>query len=122
MFFMQSRNQVAQLATTLGGIPVWGCLPNSPAARLGIRYGDVILSVNGRPTPSADEYAVARDSRRDALVLVIFRDGQERTLELSLDARSTPLTREELEGTVQHVATARLVPTEHPPAPDANAV
>jgi S1-C subfamily serine protease len=117
---MQSRSQLTQLAATLGGIPVWGCLPGSPAARLGLRYGDVILSVNGRPTPSPDEYVSARDERRDALALVIFRDGQELSLELSLEARSEPLTREELEGTVKHVAAARLVQTEHPPAPDAS--
>jgi len=117
---MQSRSQLAQLAAALGGIPVWGCLPGSAAARLGVRYGDVILSVNGRSTPNVDDYIEARNGRRDGLVVVIFRDGREHTLEVSLEARAVPLTRAQLERTADQVAAARLLPSERMPPSESN--
>jgi len=117
---MQSRRQLAQLATALGGIPVWGCLPGSAAARIGVRYGDVILSVNGRPTPNVDEYIEARNVRRDGLSVVVFRDGREHLIEVSLPTRSGPLTRAQLERTADQLASARLVPGEQIPPSDTN--
>ena len=117
---MQSRNQLAQLAAALGGIPVWGCLPGSAAARLGVRYGDVILSVNGRPTPNVDDYIQARNDRPDGLLMVIFRDGREHTLEIALEGRATPLTRAQLERTADQVVAARLLPSERVPPSESN--
>ena len=109
---MQSRRQLAQLAAALGGIPIWSCLPGSAAARLGVRYGDVLLSVNGRPTPDVEAYVEARGLRSDGLAIVVFRDGREHTFELSLETRSAPLTRAELQRTGEHLAAARLVAAE----------
>jgi C-terminal processing protease CtpA/Prc len=120
VLMIQSRKQLAQLATALGGVPVWGCLPGSAAARLGMRYGDVILSVNGRPTPNVDDYIEARNDRPDGLLVVIFRDGREHTLEVSLEGRPTPLTRAQLESTAAQVAAARLLPSERVPPSESN--
>jgi C-terminal processing protease CtpA/Prc len=112
VFNMQSRRQLAELAAALGGIPIWSCLPGSAAERLGVRYGDVVLSVNGRPTPDVEAFIAARNARRDGLSVVVFRDGREHTLEVSLEPRSAPLTRAELKRTAEQLAAARLVPTE----------
>jgi C-terminal processing protease CtpA/Prc len=112
VFIMQSRRQLAQLAAALGGIPIWSCLPGSAADRLGVRYGDVLLSVNGRPTPDAEAFIAARSARPDGLSVVVFRDGREHTLELALEPRSAPLTRAELKRTAEQLAAARLVPAE----------
>lgn len=112
VFTMQSRRQLAQLAAALGGIPIWSCLPGSAAARLGVRYGDVIVSVNGRPTPNVDAYIEARNVRRDGLSVVVFRDGREHTLEVTLEPRAAPLTRAQLARTAEQLAAARLVPNE----------
>ena len=114
VYKMQSRRQLAQLAAALGGIPIWSCLPGSAAARLGVRYGDVILSVNGRPTPNVDAYIAARNVRRDGFSVVVFRDGREHTLEVTLEARAAPLTRAQLARTAEQLAAARLVPNELP--------
>jgi S1-C subfamily serine protease len=62
---MKSRKEVETLADALGGMPVWGVLDGSVAARAGIRYGDVVLEVNGLKTPDARAFLEARDLRQD---------------------------------------------------------
>lgn len=82
-----------------------------------MRYGDVVLSVNGRPTPDVEAYVEARNARSDGLTVVVFRDGREHTLEVPLEPCSAPLTRPELQRTAQQLAAARLVPLELPGEP-----
>lgn len=109
---MQSRNQLAELATALGGIPVWGCLPGSQAQRAGVRYGDVILTVNGVPTANVEEYVSARALDEDAIALVVFREGRELTLSVPLSATAAPVGHEALERAAAQLGAARLLPGE----------
>src|SRR4051794_31869054 len=44
---MMQRKQLEEIAATVKGVPVWGCLPGSTAAEAGVRYGDIVLAVNG---------------------------------------------------------------------------
>jgi S1-C subfamily serine protease len=80
---------LSRLATVLGGIPIPGCLEGSPAARAGIRYGDVLLSIDGTPTPSWTDFLQARRFSSQVTVRV-FRQGAEFdvTMELTPTARS----------------------------------
>ena len=117
---MMNREQLAKLAEALGGIPVWGVLPGSVSQRCGVRYGDVIISVNGMKTANADEYVEARSSRRDGADVVIFRDGREVLLQLSF-GESTAATPERVLQVAQELATARLLPGDAPPASDREA-
>jgi len=112
-----------KLAESLQGIAVWGCLPNSRAQRVGLRYGDVLLSVNGVRTSNTADYVQARALRADVVQLVVFRDGAEVSLEIELDPdRQREPTREELEAVAKEVVAARLLPTERPPPPDLDQV
>lgn len=77
---MISRKQVEEIAATVRGVPVWGCLPGSTAAEAGVRYGDIVIAVNGAPTPTINEYLEARKLRSDGYELRLFRDGQELTV------------------------------------------
>jgi S1-C subfamily serine protease len=77
---MMPRKQLEEIAATVKGVPVWGCLPGSTAAQAGVRYGDIVLSVNGVPTPSIAEYLEGRKLRADGFELVLFRDGEELTV------------------------------------------
>jgi S1-C subfamily serine protease len=77
---MISRKQLEDIAATVQGVPVWGCLPGSTAAEAGVRYGDIVIEVNGIRTPSIDEYLTARALRTDGLELRIFRAGAELTM------------------------------------------
>lgn len=87
---MQSSEQLTKLATALGGLPVLGCRPGSPAARAGIRYGDVLLSVNGVPTPDWATYVEARAIRPREMEVAIFRGGDELTVQLVFDSANQP--------------------------------
>ena len=67
---------IAQLARLLGGIPVWEVEPNSEAADAGVRFGDVILSVNGVATPTFEKFLDAGGAHLDNLEFEVFRGGR----------------------------------------------
>jgi S1-C subfamily serine protease len=73
------------LAKALEGIPVLGALGGSPAARAGIRYGDVLLSVNGRRTKTVLDYIEAKNLRSDGMEVTVFRTGSEKIETLVYD-------------------------------------
>lgn len=81
---MISRSNLSQLACALSGLPVYGCLPGSPAARAGVRYGDILLSVDGLATPSWDAYIAARQHSGASIRVRLFREGVELDVDLVL--------------------------------------
>ena len=85
---MLSRSDLSRLATALNGLPVMGCLAGSPAAEAGMRYGDVLLAIDGIPTPGWDEFIEARRHSRGGFTARIFRDGVE--LDLRIDFADAP--------------------------------
>ena len=79
-----SVRDLMELARALGGLPVFGCLVGSPAEQAGIRYGDVLLAVDGMPTRTVDDYLAARSRSGRTIVVRIFRAGAELDVELGL--------------------------------------
>jgi S1-C subfamily serine protease len=90
---MLSKAKLEQIAKVLEGIPVLGCLEGSPSERAGIRYGDVVLSVNGVKTSDMDLYLKARELRSDGAEIVVFRNGVEVVIELVFENPSSVPTR-----------------------------
>jgi S1-C subfamily serine protease len=88
---MIQRKQLEEIAATVQGVPVWGCLPGSTAAEAGVRYGDIVLAVNGIPTPSIVEYLEGRKLRTDGFDLHIFRDGVEFDVFVPFRAPAEPM-------------------------------
>jgi S1-C subfamily serine protease len=84
---MVNLSDLSQLATVLGGIPIPGCGEGSPAQRAGLRYGDVLLSIDGLPTASWAEFFQARQVRTGRPTVRVFRQGAE--FDVSLDLPST---------------------------------
>ena len=82
---MIPKRSVFALAKALGGIPILGTLAGSPAARAGLRYGDVLLAVNDHPTPTVADYIEAKGLRDDGMKVVVFRGGAERVDDLIYD-------------------------------------
>ena len=86
---MQHPHELTQVANSLSGLPILGCSTGSPAARAGLRYGDIVLAVDGAPTPSWSAFFEA-SARAETLSLRVFRYGRqlELTLSLSRNART----------------------------------
>jgi S1-C subfamily serine protease len=74
---------IEQLAKLYGGLPLIGCLPGSPADRAGLRFGDIVISVNGMPTRDADEFVAAKGFRDGRMSIVVIRNGAELLIELT---------------------------------------
>lgn len=72
---MKNRQEVKALAEIHGGIPILGCLPGSPAARVGIRYGDILMTVNGEPVTSLQDFLDARLLNGNRQEVEVYRDG-----------------------------------------------
>jgi predicted metalloprotease with PDZ domain len=84
---MLHPSALTRLATALGGLPILGCVQGSPADIAGIRYGDIVLSLNGVRTASwSDFFQARRQSSGDALVRV-FRQGAEFEAPMALSGR-----------------------------------
>jgi S1-C subfamily serine protease len=105
---MQKPAQVHALADRLEGVPLLGCLPGSPSHDAGLRYGDVILEVNGQRTRTVQDYLTAKARDPHRMVVVAFRDGREERFELALGARSASLA----EATSYAVQSGALTPGE----------
>ena len=86
---MVPPSELSRLATALGGVPITGCLRNSPADRAGIRYGDIMLSINGEPTASWTDFFQARKRAKGRMTVRVFRQGRE--FDVALDMPSQPL-------------------------------
>jgi predicted metalloprotease with PDZ domain len=82
---MIAKASLFALAKVLEGMPILGTLSGTPAARAGIRYGDILLSVNGRRTRTVLDYIEAKELRADGMDVVIFRTGTERVEHLTYD-------------------------------------
>lgn len=84
---MLDRNELHKLAAALGGLPVLFCRPGSPAEQAGVRYGDIVLSVNGVKTPDWATFIEARSKSSQRMELELFRDGATVKIEFALVAQ-----------------------------------
>ncbi len=80
---MKSPKELTTIANILGGVPILGVLPGSPAERAGLQYGDIVLRVNGVQTETFVEFLKAHESGREGLELDVFRNGAHVSVVLS---------------------------------------
>jgi Do/DeqQ family serine protease len=80
------------LAPSLGLKEVQGVLinavdPNGPAAKAGIKAGDVVIDINGKPTNDPNEFRnmVAETQPGTQITLTISRNGQNQQVRATLD-------------------------------------
>src|SRR4051812_30608050 len=87
---MIGKASLFALAKALEGMPVLGTLSGTPAARAGIRYGDILISVNGKRTRNVQEYVEAKALRNDGMDIVVFRSGTEQVEQLRYETPAEP--------------------------------
>ena len=71
------------------GIVLSEAVPNSPAARAGLRQGDVITSLDGQPIRRTEDLRdqLARKKVGDSISLTVRRGTQQHTVQVQLSAR-----------------------------------
>jgi len=82
---MLNLADLSRLATVLGGLPIPGCAVDSPAARAGLRYGDVLLARGGFATASWAEFFALGQC---AATVRVWRRGVEFDVTLELPAHA----------------------------------
>jgi S1-C subfamily serine protease len=102
-----SKEALYQLAKALDGLPVLGCLQGTPAFHAGVRYGDILISVNGMRTRSFEDYLQAKALRSDGMAVVLYRAGQEHPIELEYQASRRAVDPYEL---LAELAAMRILP------------
>ena len=102
---MIPKRSLFQLAAALEGLAIVGVLPGTPSSRAGIRYGDVLLDVNGQRVKTFDDYIAAKALRADGMDVIVFRSGTEQLEKLAYDS---PGKATDLATLVAQLAEARL--------------
>lgn len=77
-----SAETISEMAKIYQGLPFIASLPGSPAEKAGLRWGDIVLAVNGVPTPDPSAFVRARTQRTDGATIRFVRDGVENEVEL----------------------------------------
>lgn len=80
-----NRDDMQKIATTMGGILILGVMDGSPTAQAGIKYGDILLSVNGVPTPDFQAYVDAKELDAEGMSFQVFRDGKVEDFTITYD-------------------------------------
>lgn len=106
---MTNRKDLCKLATALGGLPVLGCHPESPAMRAGVRYGDILIAVNGRRTPDWTAFIEARAMNPHEMDLELFRDGRSLNIVVTLDSMAIDPVE-----VLAEIVAERLIPLDFP--------
>jgi S1-C subfamily serine protease len=80
--------QIEKLAKVIGGIPVWEVFPESAASMAGVRFGDIIVSVNGTATPTFEDFLAAGEAHLANIVFEVFRNGRMMSLSCETHAHA----------------------------------
>jgi S1-C subfamily serine protease len=75
-FVLSYIAQLERVASVLGGIPVWEVLPESEAELAGLHFGDIVLSINSKPTPTYGDFLEAGALYLARLEFNVFRNGE----------------------------------------------
>lgn len=72
-----------------GGVPLVSVRDGGPAARAGLRAGDVVIAIGGKDVSSPDDVRAAVDARQpgDTVTVQVRRGGQTRTFDVELGER-----------------------------------
>jgi len=100
----------------VNGIAILGSLPGSPAEECGLKYGDLLLSINGAAMSSVEDFLAARSSAEGTMELLVRRGSH--VMEFTLDiAKAKKEKKTNAAAAMKEMNHLSLVP---PPASDGN--
>jgi S1-C subfamily serine protease len=72
------------------GLKITGVTPGSPADKGGIKGGDLVVELDGKPVTDLETYSAALYARKagDTISVVVVRAGQRLALSVTLGSRS----------------------------------
>jgi S1-C subfamily serine protease len=76
-----------RIGQTAAGVYVGAVTPGGPAAKAGIRVGDVIAAIDGQPTPTADALGAALAAKKPGqtvAVKIVRQSGKRETVHVRL--------------------------------------
>ncbi len=87
-----SAEQAADLGVAPGSVRIHAVVPGGGAGKAGVRAGDILLSLDGKPVAGYEEVApiLARRKAMDPVKVVVLRDGRRETLTVVLGGRPVP--------------------------------
>lgn len=103
-------SELNQIAKTMGGFVCMGCLKGSPADNAGVKYGDIVLSVNGKSTPDMQSFVDAKGLNDKGMDVVVFRGGKKHHLSFVYGERKET----DPTALVMELSEMRVVPTTDP--------
>jgi putative serine protease PepD len=82
---------IAKNSSTAGASPI---VPGSPAAKAGLKAGDLITAVNGTPVASVNQFVatIANYAPGDTVTLTVNRNGQSKSIKVTLGAQPASVT------------------------------
>lgn len=103
-----NREELQKTATTMGGLLILGVMDGTPTAQAGIKYGDILLTVNGQPTPDFQAYVDAKALNTEGMSFQVFRGGEveDFTVIYDKDRQFNPAA------ALAELAGKRLIPTD----------
>lgn len=88
-----------------------GAIPGSPADKAGMKKGDIIISVNGKPTPTFSDYISATEDRTTVQKMDVLRDGQLIEVVLELKPKTSLIEEEpDYEEMIEQLKNAGIIP------------
>lgn len=94
------------------GVYVGEVVPNGPADEAGVEAGDVIVAINDQPVSlfeSLISYLFNNTEPGDTVTLTLVRDGEEKTVELTVQARPGAQTAQQSERPEMEVTIAEAI-------------
>jgi putative serine protease PepD len=88
---------IAKNSSTAGASPI---VPGSPAAKAGLKAGDLITAVNGTPVASVNQFVatIANYAPGDTVTLTVNRNGQSKSIKVTLGAQPASVTSQSQQG------------------------
>ncbi len=82
-------NDLGEIQRKRTGVVIHQVLEDSPAAKAGLQFGDLLIAVAGEPVKSVEEaiFWIGNQSPGSVIALTILRDGDQQAIDVTIGDR-----------------------------------